>query len=100
MWEQWNGELKNPEFPALLREHTRLNAAITHEYTDLLMIAIKDSHWFQQTQEVIFTESFEYKQQWLESALSARECYIRHHRHRTKLHRQHTAMHIYLHPQP
>jgi hypothetical protein len=30
MWEQRNGELKNPESPASLRKHARLNAAIAH----------------------------------------------------------------------
>jgi hypothetical protein len=37
MWEQRNGELKNPELPASLCEHTRLA-----EYTDQDTIAVRD----------------------------------------------------------
>ena len=96
MWEQRNAELKNPESPASLREHARLDAAITHEYTDLLTLAVKDRRWFRRTQEVLFTETIEYKQQWLESVHFARARYIRRHRRRTALQDQRTAMRNYL----
>jgi hypothetical protein len=42
MWEQRNGELKNPASPASLREHARLDAAITQEYTDTTTLAQRD----------------------------------------------------------
>ncbi len=42
MWEQRNGELKNPASPAALREHARLDAAIAQEYTDSIQLAQRD----------------------------------------------------------
>ena len=75
MWEQRNGELKNPESSASLREHARLDAAINIEYTDLTPLAIKDLRWFRRTQEVLFTDSIDYKTQWLESVSLARARY-------------------------
>jgi hypothetical protein len=100
MWEQRNGELRNPESSASLREHARLDAAIAHEYTDLASLALKDRRWFRRTKEIIFTETVEYKQQWIESVSSARARYIRRHRHRTHLQAQRTAMRNYLRPNP
>ena len=96
MWEQRNAESKNPESPASLREHARLDAAITHEYTDLLTLAVKDRRWFRRTKEIIFTETIEYKQQWLKSVLSALAPYIRRHLNPTNLQAQRTAMRNYL----
>jgi hypothetical protein len=72
MWEQRNGELKNPESPASLREHTRLDALITINYNDISTLAIRDRRWFRRLKEVLFTESLEYKHQWLESVRLAR----------------------------
>jgi hypothetical protein len=68
MWEQRNGEVNNPESPASLREHVWLDALITTNYEDVSTLAIKDRRWFCcLKEEVLFTESLEYKQQWLES---------------------------------
>jgi hypothetical protein len=67
MWEQRNGEVNNPESPASLREHARLDALITTNYEDVSTFARKDRRWFCRLKEVLFTESLEYKHQWLES---------------------------------
>ena len=67
MWEQRNSELKNPESPASIREHARLDARINQEYNDTLTLTLKDRWWFRRTKEVIATETIAYKQQWLES---------------------------------
>jgi hypothetical protein len=72
MWEQRNEEVNNPESPASLREHVWLDALITTNYEDVSTLAIKDRRWFHRLKEVIFTESLEYKQQWLESVRLAR----------------------------
>jgi hypothetical protein len=75
MWEQRNGELKNPKSSASLWEHARLDVSITLEYTDLTTLATKDRPWFRRPQEVLFTDSIAYKQQWLESVASAHARY-------------------------
>jgi hypothetical protein len=46
MWEQRNRELGNPESPANLREHARLDSLITHEYEDISTLALRDRRWF------------------------------------------------------
>jgi hypothetical protein len=46
MWEQRNGKLQNPASPATLREHARIDAAITHEYQDPNTLAQRDRQWF------------------------------------------------------
>ncbi len=77
MWEQRNGELKNPASPAWLREHARLDASITHEYTDTTTLAKRDRRWFRRPKEILFTEALEFKQQWLESVGIARARFAR-----------------------
>jgi hypothetical protein len=42
MWEQQNGKLKTLTSPASLREHARLDTLITHEYTEVSTISLKD----------------------------------------------------------
>jgi hypothetical protein len=42
MWEQRNEEVNNPESPASLREHARLDALITTNYEDVSTFARKD----------------------------------------------------------
>jgi hypothetical protein len=90
MWEQRNGEVNNPESPASLREHVRLDALIPTNYEDVSTLAIKDRRWFRCLKEVPFTESLEYKQQWLESVCLARILYAR--QRRTSTHAQRTLM--------
>jgi hypothetical protein len=77
MWEQRNGEKSDPESPASLREHARLDTKITHEYEDLSTLANRDRRWFRRPKEVLFTEPLEYKEQWLESVSKARARYAR-----------------------
>ena len=77
MWEHRNGELKNPESQASLREHTRLDALITTQFEDLSTLNTRDRRWFRRPKEVLFTEPIEYKQQWLESVGLARARYAR-----------------------
>ena len=77
MWEQRNGELKNPASPANLREHARIDAAIMIEYQDLTTLRQRDRRWLRRPKEVLFTEPLEYKQQWLESVRLARSRYKR-----------------------
>ncbi len=77
MWEQRNGELHDPASPASLREHARLDVRITFEYEDLSTLYIKDRRWFRRPKEILFTESLEYKTQWLESVYLARARYAR-----------------------
>jgi hypothetical protein len=77
MWEQRNRELGNPESPANLREHARLDSLITHEYEDISTLALRDRRWFRRPKEVVFTETTEYKQQWIESVSLARARYAR-----------------------
>jgi hypothetical protein len=77
MWEHRNGELTNPASPASLREHARLDAKILHEYEDVSTLYIKDRRWFRRPKEILFTESLEYKTQWLESVCLARARYAR-----------------------
>lgn len=77
MWEQRNGELKNPESPASLREHARLDTAIAQEYMHPTTLAKRDRRWFRRPKEVLFTEALEYKQQWLESVGIARARFAR-----------------------
>ncbi len=79
MWEHRNGELKNPASPASLREHARLDALISAEYTNPLPLYTKARRWFRRSQEIIFTESLDYKNQWLESVSLARARYARCH---------------------
>ncbi len=90
MWEQRNGEVNNPESPASLREHARLDALITTNYEDVSTFARKDRRWFRRLKEVLFTESLEYKHQWLESVRLARIRYAR--RRQTSTHAQRTLM--------
>jgi hypothetical protein len=77
MWEQRNGELKNPESPASLREHARLDATISREYEDQTTLTIRDRRWFRRPKEILFTEPLEYKQQWTESVNMARARFAR-----------------------
>jgi hypothetical protein len=90
MWDQRNGDLHNPTSPATIREHARLDALITTEYIDTSTLSVKDRRWFRRPREVIFTESTEYKTQWLESVLLARARYAR--RHNTSTHAQRRLM--------
>ena len=90
MWDQRNGELKNPESPATLREHLRLDALIAVEYTDRITISKKYRRWFCRPREVLFTETIAYKQQWMESVSLARARYAR--RHRTSTQSQRNLM--------
>jgi hypothetical protein len=77
MWEQRNGESKNPASPAILREHERLDAIMKREYNDLTTLTIRDRRWFRRPKEILFTESLEYKQLWLESVSMARARFAR-----------------------
>jgi hypothetical protein len=77
MWEQQNGESKNPESLASLQEQARLDSLITANYADVSTITIKYRRWFRRLKEVLFTESLKYKQQWLESVRLAHTCYAR-----------------------
>jgi hypothetical protein len=90
MWEHRNGELTNPESPASLREHARLDALIHFEYVDLYSISGHDKRWFRRPAEVIATEPIEYKQQWFESVRLARARYTR--RHNIDLQEERVAM--------
>ncbi len=90
MWEQRNGEVNNPESPASLREHARLDALITTNYEDVSTLTIKDRRWFCCLKEVLFAKSLEYKHQWLESVCLARIQYAR--RRRTSTQAQRTLM--------
>jgi hypothetical protein len=87
MWEQRNGKLKNPESPASLREHARLDALIASNYEDVSTISRKDRRWFRRLKEILFTESLEYKHQWLESVRLACIRYSRRHRTSTQAQR-------------
>jgi hypothetical protein len=77
MWEHRNGELTNPASPASLRKHARLDAKIHHEYEDVSTLYIQDRRWFRRPKEILFTESLEYKTQWLESVCLAGARYAR-----------------------
>ena len=77
MWEHRNGELKNPESQASLREHNRLDALITNAFEDLSTLNKRDRRWFRRPKEVLFTEPIEYKHLWLESVRLARARYAR-----------------------
>jgi hypothetical protein len=90
MWDQRNGELHNPESPASLREHIRLDAIIASEYMDQITLAKQDRRWFCRSREILFTETIAYKQQWLESVSLARARYSR--RHRTSTQSQRNLM--------
>ena len=98
MWEHRNGELHNPASPATLREHARLDALITLDYGNTRRLCRKDRRWFRRPLAVLFTESLEYKNQWLESVKLARARYSR--RHRQDLTIERTAMREYLRRQP
>jgi hypothetical protein len=87
MWDQRNGELHNPESPATLREHARLDALIAAECSDQLTLFKKDRRWFCRPREVLFTETIAYKQQWLESVSLARARYARRRRTSTQAQR-------------
>ncbi len=87
LWEHRNAELHNPESPAALREHARLDSLITQEYEDQVRISNKDRRWFRRPKEIIFTERTEYKQQWVESVSLARARYHRHRRTSTQAQR-------------
>ena len=45
MWEQQNGELQNPESPATIQEHNRLDAAITIEYVEHMFKLYDSNSW-------------------------------------------------------
>ena len=90
MWEQRNGEMKNPESPVSLREHARLDTLITTNYEDVSTLATKDRRWFRRLKEVHFTESLEFKHQWLESVRLA--CLRYAHRRRTSTQAQRTLL--------
>jgi hypothetical protein len=96
MWEEWNGELQNPESPASLREHSWLDALINHEYEDILTMAFKDCRWFRRSKEVIATKTIAYKQQWLKLVGLARAKFAR--RHPTNLQAQPSVMRNFLQP--
>jgi hypothetical protein len=98
MWEHRNGELHNPASPATLREHARLDALITLDYGNTRRLCRKDRRWFRRPLAVLFTETLEYKSQWLESVKLARARYSR--RHRQDLTIERTAMREYLRRQP
>jgi hypothetical protein len=87
MWEQRNAELINPASSASLREHVRLDRLITHDYEDLSTLATRDRRWFRRPKEVLFTETIEYKTQWLESVCLARARYRRRRRTSTQAQR-------------
>jgi hypothetical protein len=87
MWEQRNGELTNPASPSSLREHTRLDALIALEYLKQTTITTRDRRWFRRPQEVLFTESLDFKTQWLESVTLARARYARRRRTSTRAQR-------------
>jgi hypothetical protein len=90
MWEQRNGALTDPDSPASIREHTRLDALISTEYYDITHLAKRDRRWFRRPREVLHTESLEYKTQWLESVRLARVRYAR--RHNTSTQAQRSLM--------
>jgi hypothetical protein len=96
MWEQRNGELTNPESPASLREHARLDALISTEYADIITLTLRDRRWFRRSKEVIATETIDYKKQWLESVSLARARFAR--RQPTNLQAQRAAMRNFLQP--
>jgi hypothetical protein len=81
MWEHRRGELKSPSSPALLREHARLDARIAVEFDDIRSLIKKDRRWFRRPQEVLYTETIDYKVQWLKSVALARQRYSRRHQH-------------------
>jgi hypothetical protein len=81
MWEHRRGELKSPSSPALLREHARLDARVAVEFDDIRSLIKKDRRWFRRPKEVLYTETIDYKVQWLESVALARQRYSRRHRH-------------------
>jgi hypothetical protein len=81
MWEHRKGELNSPSSPAFLREHARLDAQIAPEFDDIRSLMRKDRRWFKRPKEVLYTETLEYKLQWLESVALARARYHRRHRH-------------------
>ena len=96
MWEQRNGELTNPESPASLMEHARLDALIHIEYEDPVTLAVRDRRWFRRSKEIIATETIDYKKQWLESVSLARARFAR--RQPTNLQSQRAAMRNVLQP--
>jgi hypothetical protein len=90
LWEQQNGELTNPASPASLREHARLGALIALDFQDQTTLATRDRRWFRRPKQVLFTETSEYKEQWLKSVRLARAKYAR--RHKTSTHAQCSLM--------
>jgi len=80
MWQQRNDELKNPTSLASLREHARLDLLISADYANIRRLSLKDRRWFRRPKEVVYTESIDYKNQWLESVSLARARYARRHR--------------------
>jgi hypothetical protein len=90
MWEHRNGALTDPECPASIREHARLDALITTEYEEVSPLAKRDRRWFRRPKEVLHTESLEFKTQWLESVRLARVRYAR--RHNTSTQAQRSLM--------
>ena len=66
MWQQRNDELKNPTSLASLREHARLDLLISANYANIRRLSQKDRRWFRRPKEVVYTESIDYKNQWLE----------------------------------
>ena len=55
MWKQRNDELTNPESPASLREHARLDAIIHLEYADLHTLVNSDRRRFRRPPEAVAT---------------------------------------------
>jgi hypothetical protein len=81
---------EQPKITASLQEHARLDTLITTKYEDASTLSIKDRRWFRRLKEVLFTESLEYKHQWLESVRLAHIRYAR--RRRTSTHAQRTLV--------
>ena len=77
-----------------VKQHARLDALITLEYSTTSRISRKDRRWFRRPSAVIFTETLEYKTQWLESVKLARARYAR--RHRLDLTYERKSMRTYL----
>jgi hypothetical protein len=100
MWEHRKGELTSPSSPVLLREHARLNTLIAIEFDDIRTLIKKDRRWFRRPKEVLYTETIDYKVQWLESVAFARQRYSQRHRH--NLTDERVAMRRFLrsHPNP
>jgi hypothetical protein len=86
LWEQRSGELTNPAYPALLQEHAWLDALIILECQDQTTLAIRDRRLLRHPEQVLFTETSEYKERWLESVRLAQAKYAC--RHKASTHAQ------------